>query len=262
MEPLVTVGLPIYNAEAYLAECIESIKAQTLKEFTVLAVLDCPTDNSASVLRKHADSRFHIVENESNLGLTATGNRMLDLCQTDFLARMDHDDIMFPERLQRQYDYLTSHPEIDVLGTYFDLIDKNGKVVAKPHKFGLTPEEIREEFRLTPALHHPTVMYRVASLRAIGGYFSQYSEDSSLWLKGLVLGLKYANLPDCLLHYRIHTSQTLSTQREQWLSALDAAYAEFGPQIWGDRAPDFVSGGTRAERLKRRIKRKLSSLFS
>jgi len=262
VEPLVTVGLPIYNAEAYLSECIESIKAQTLKEFTVLAVLDCPTDRSAKILRKHADSRFQIFENESNLGLTATGNRMLALCQTDFLARMDHDDIMLPERLQKQYDFLRLHPEIDVLGTYFDLIDKSGKVVAKPHKFGLTPEEIREEFRIYPALHHPTVMYRVARLKEIGGYFSKYSEDSSLWLKGLVIGLKYANLPDCLLHYRVHSKQTLSTQREHWLAALDDAYAEFGPQIWGDRAPNFVSGATRMERMKRRIKRKLSSLFT
>ncbi len=87
VEPLVTVGLPIYNAEAYLAECIESIKAQTLKEFVVLAVLDCPTDNSAEVLRRHADSRFQIIENPTNIGLAATCNRMLNMCETDLLAQ-------------------------------------------------------------------------------------------------------------------------------------------------------------------------------
>lgn len=262
MEPLVTVGLPIYNAEPYLAECIESIKAQTLKEFIVLAVLDCPTDNSAAVLRKHADSRFQIIENAKNIGLAATCNLMLDLCKTELLARMDQDDIMLPDRLRLQYDFMSSHPEIDVLGTYFDIIDEHGKKTGEPHKYGLTPEEIREEFRLTPALHHPTVMYRVARLKALGGYFSMYSEDSALWLKGLAHDYKYANLSDCLLHYRVHSNQMMSQLREPLLKALDDAYAEFGPKIWGDRAPDFVSGGTRAERLKRRIKRKLSSLFS
>ncbi|MCC6476932.1 glycosyltransferase, partial [bacterium] len=57
MTPLVTIGLPVYNTEKYLAECIESIKAQTLRDFEVIAILDCPTDHSAEILRKHADSR-------------------------------------------------------------------------------------------------------------------------------------------------------------------------------------------------------------
>ena len=262
MEPLVTVGLPIYNAEAYLAECIESIKAQTLKEFTVLAVLDCPVDGSAEVLRKHADSRFQIIENPQNIGLAATCNKMLELCQTELLARMDQDDIMFPDRLKLQYEFMLKHPAIDVLGTYFDIINEHGQKTADPHRFGLTPEAIREEFRITPALHHPTLMYRVERLKEIGGYFSKYSEDSALWLKGLAHGYQYANLPDCLLHYRVHSSQMMSRLREPSLKALDDAYAEFGPQIWGDRAPNFVSGGSRMERLKRRIKRKLSSLLS
>ncbi len=83
-----------------------------------------------------------------------------------------------------------------------------------------------------------------------------------LWLKGLSEGYKYANLPEVLLHYRVHSSQIMNRLRDKTLDALDAGYAEYGPQIWGDRAPDYVSGATRMERLKRRIKRKLSSLLS
>ena len=95
MTPLVTIGLPVYNTEKYLAECIESIKAQTLRDFEVIAILDCPTDHSAEILRKHADSRFRILENERNLGLAATMNRALQECSTVYLARMDADDKMY-----------------------------------------------------------------------------------------------------------------------------------------------------------------------
>lgn len=263
MKPLVTVGLPVYNAEKYLAECIESIKAQTLRDFTVLAVLDCPTDNSEAILRKHADERFQIIANERNIGLAATCNRMLDLCETGLLARMDADDIMHPERLQKQYEFMQSHPDIDVLGTYFDSIDEHGNRAAEVHPFATTPEGIREGYRNTPALHHPTLMYRVARVKELGGYpDSRVSEDSIMWLRGLALGFRYANLPEVLCSYRVHSSQMMNRLREPTLAALDAAYAEYGPRIWGDRAPDFVSGITRWERLRRRIKRNLSRLIS
>ncbi len=262
MEPLVTIGLPIYNAEAYLAECIESIKAQTLREFVVLAVLDGPTDDSASVLRKQADSRFQIIENMENLGVAKTSDLILHHCQTELIANMDSDDVMVHDRIEKQYGYMQAHPSIDMLGTYFDKIDRSGSRIELPYRFGVTPEEIREEFRLYPALHKPTLMCRTERIRQLGGYQSKYSEDSVMWLKGLANNYQYANLPECLHHYRIHSSSIMVRLREPSLKALDDAYAEFGPQIWGARAPDYVSGATRMERLKRRLKRNLSSLFS
>ncbi|MBK6911135.1 MAG: glycosyltransferase [bacterium] len=262
-QPLVTIGLPIYNAEAYLADCIESIKAQTLREFEVLAVLDGGTDRSAEILRKHADSRFRILDNGRNIGLAATCNRMLELCQTELLARMDSDDLMRPERLRRQYDFMQTHPDVDVLGTYFDTIDETGRVIAGPVAFSTTPEAIREEYRVQAALHHPTLMYRVKRIIELGGYpDSHVSEDTILWLRGLSQGFRYANLPEVHCSYRIHSSQMMNRLREATLAALDKAYADFGPQIWGDRAPDYVSGLNRWERLRRRLKRNLTRLIS
>ncbi len=263
MEPLVTVGLPIYNAEAYLAECIESIKAQTLKEFTVLAVLDCPIDGSAEVLRKHADSRFQIIENPQNIGLAATCNKMLELCQTELFARMDADDIMHPDRLQKQFDFMQSHPEIDVLGTYYVTIDHNGQQVADVYPSKTTPDELRQEFRVQCALQHPTVMFRVPRILELGGYpDSRVAEDLILWLHGLANNYRYANIPEPLLLYRVHSEGQMNRLRRESYEANDAAYAQYGPIIWGKDAPDYVAGVTRWERLQRRLKRNLKRLFS
>lgn len=263
MTPLLTVGLPIYNSAAYLAECIESIKRQTLKEFVVLAVLDQPTDNSEDVLRKHADSRFQILENPENIGLAATCNRILRECETELLARMDADDIMHPERLAKQFEFMQAHPEIDVLGTYFDIMDESGTITADPHPFCTTPDELREEFRTYIALHHPTLVYRVARLLELGGYpSSRVSEDSILWLKALSRDYKFANLPEVLLSYRVHRAQMMTRLREPSFLALERAYAEYGKQIWADRAPDYVCGDTKLERLRRRMKRNIKRLFS
>lgn len=262
MTPLLTVGLPVYNAEAYLAECIESIKAQTLRDFVVIAVLDGPTDRSAEILRKHADARFQIIENPSNLGLAATCNRLLELCETELLARMDADDIMFPERLERQYEFMQVHPEIDVLGTYVEEVNELGEVLRPPFPLGQTPEDLREEFRIRCALFHPSIVLRVPRIRALGGYpDTRVAEDLILFLRGLANGYKYANIPLPLLKYRIHQQSLMNREREPSYRVNDAAYAEYGPLIWGDRAPDFVAGLTPFERLKRRLKRNLSRLY-
>ncbi len=262
MDPLVTVGLPIYNAEAYLAECIESIKAQTLREFTVLAVLDGPTDNSEAILRKNADSRFQIIKNPGNLGIKITCNNMLELCPTELFARMDSDDIMWPQRLEIQVKFMQAHPEITVCGGQFDIIDVNGKRIQEPYPFATDPAAVREQFRISPAVHHPASIYRVEPLKKLGGFSTDFAEDNVLWLKAMAHGLQFANVPETVLSYRVHNTQMMSRRREQILSSIDQAYADYGPAIWGDRAPDFVSGATRVERLKRRIKRKLSHLFT
>ncbi|MCB1059911.1 MAG: glycosyltransferase [Calditrichaeota bacterium] len=263
LDPQVTVGLPVYNAEAYLVECLESIKAQTLKEFEVLAILDCPTDKSAEILRKHADSRFRIVENPKNLGLAATCNRLLELSQTELLARMDADDVMIPARLEKQVAFMHAHPEVDILGTQIEKIDEHGQHAGDTVPLATTPEGLREQFRTMCALWHPTIMFRVSRIQELGGYpDSRVAEDLILYLRGLSRDYLLTNLPDVLVKYRVHPEGQMNRLREASYAANDEAYAEYGPLIWGDRAPDFVAGRTRWERLRRRMKRNVSRLFN
>ncbi|MCL4305272.1 glycosyltransferase [bacterium] len=262
MTPLLTVGLPIYNAEAYLTECLQSIKTQTLKEFEVIAILDCPTDKSAEILRQHADSRFRILENERNLGTARTINRIIELSSTELLARMDSDDVMFPERLQRQFDYLNEHPEIAAVGSYFNKIDERSREIESPFVFPVTPDEIRERFREYVCFQHGAATFRLAPLRAVGGFDHTLAEDLYVTLKLLAGGYQLANIPEPLLSYRIHSQSITFAAEEATLRAADEAYRIYGPKIWGERAPDYVGGRTRLQRLRRRMKRNLSRMFT
>lgn len=259
--PAVTIGLAVYNAERYLKECVDSIIAQTFKDFEVIAVLDAPQDESETVLRRCADTRFRILINEKNIGQGPSANIILREAQCSLIARMDADDIMLPERIERQFAYMTEHPEIAVLGSHFDLIDQHGKVTEQGPGYPLDHEGIVETFRVKGVMHHPTVMYRKEKIMEAGAYDPElrYAEDLSLWLRCMIRGHKFANLPDTLLHYRIHNEQLMSSKLEQTLQAIDHLYAQYGLQIWGENAPDYVGGINKWHRLWRRIKRKLSN---
>ncbi|MBU1920458.1 glycosyltransferase, partial [bacterium] len=247
--------------EPYLKQCIDSIKQQTFDDFEVLAILDCPTDNSEVLLRELADERFRIIKNEKKLGLAACCNNILELSNCSLIARMDADDIMLPLRIERQLEFLTEHPDIDILGTYFEEIDPNGKQTAKPFPMPLKHEDILDAFRRMSVMHHPTVMYRRDRIRSLGGYDTTYplAQDLDLWFRCFLNNFRFANLPEVLLHYRVYPGRLTSRKLEIQLQMVDRAYAIYGKQIWGEQAPDFVSGINPWHRLWRRIKRKLSN---
>src|SRR5688572_25142970 len=108
--PCVTVLMPVYNAEKYLKEAIDSILQQTLTDFEFLIIDDGSTDASVRIIRSYADSRIRLVQNETNAGITVTLNKGIELAKAPLIARMDADDISYPMRLQRQYDFFLAHP--------------------------------------------------------------------------------------------------------------------------------------------------------
>jgi len=105
-KPLVTVLMPVYNAERFLSEAMDSILNQTLINFEFLIIDDGSHDSSLKIIRSYDDPRIRLVQNEKNLGISATLNKGINLASADLIARMDADDISYPERLQKQYDYL------------------------------------------------------------------------------------------------------------------------------------------------------------
>jgi glycosyltransferase involved in cell wall biosynthesis len=118
MTPTVTVLMSVYNSLPYLREAVDSILAQTYDAFEFLIVDDASTDGSRAVLHEYArkDPRIRILENDVNQGLGFCLNRGLEAAGTPWVARMDADDVAFPERLALQMQYLDAHPEVDVLG--------------------------------------------------------------------------------------------------------------------------------------------------
>ena len=116
---MVTIGLPFYNAEKYLALAIESVLQQTYTDWELLLLDDGSTDNSLSIAQSYAqkDSRIKVISDGKNKNLATRLNELPSLAQGLYLARMDADDMMHPARIERQLAVLETHPEIDVLGT-------------------------------------------------------------------------------------------------------------------------------------------------
>ena len=204
-DPRVTVLMPVKDAEPYLAEAVDSILAQTFRDFRLLAIDDGSTDGSAATLERYArdDQRVQVVRNERNEGLARTLAKGVELAQTELVARMDPDDVAVPERLERQVRYLADHPEVDVLGTWATDIDEKGNAL-RPRRAPLDHGAIVSALIFANPMIHPTVMFRRVVVLRAGSYDTsvRVAEDYNLWFRCVAAGARFANLGESLLWYR------------------------------------------------------------
>lgn len=233
---LVTIGLPVRNGERYLVEAVQSILHQTLQDFSVIVVLDGSTDNSEQILMDLGDDRFTILKRKESRGLSAAMNLVNQRAETHLVARMDADDVMLPGRLESQYHTMQGNAHVDVLGTWFDYIDKDSNPLSGPVRLPTQPDEIRAAMQSYTAIGHPTAMYRRERIMAIGGYDESFpqAQDIALWLKCLASGYNFANVPQVLLHYRQHDTQVSVTTPQGQDSGRRRALVAYGKQVWGE----------------------------
>jgi glycosyltransferase involved in cell wall biosynthesis len=206
--PAVSVVMSVWNAEAYVAESIESVLRQSFGDFELLIIDDGSSDRSAAIIARYAatDSRIRVLQNDSNLGLPASLNRGLQEARGELIARHDADDRSFRERLQKQVSFLRDHEEVVILGTQARVIDARGRTVRASDAFrACTPLGVRWQMLLTNPFFHGSVMFRRDVVRDCGGYDSavRYGEDYELWSR-ILPARNGANLPDVLLEYRVH----------------------------------------------------------
>src|SRR5258705_299739 len=154
---LVTVLMQVYNSERFLSEAIDSILNQTFTDFEFLIIDDGSTDNSLKIIKSYSDARIRLVQNEKNLGITATLNKGIVLARADLISRMDADDISYPERLQKQYEYLKDHPDCALLST-------QARVIAEDKQVEYIDDTNSDFFyynlTFSSPIFHPSVMYR------------------------------------------------------------------------------------------------------
>jgi glycosyltransferase involved in cell wall biosynthesis len=181
--PPITVLLPVYNAAPYLTAAVESILTQTCRDIELLAIDDGSTDASLSILESLAarDRRIRVVARE-NKGLVATLNQGLDLANGALIARMDADDIAYPDRLETQAAAFQEEPELCLTGMDVDCL--YGRRIKRTAARDVTPREIM----ITNIFHgffiHPTVMLNNVILKRAGlRYDPRYpdNEDFDLW---------------------------------------------------------------------------------
>ena len=128
-KPLVSVVMPLYNAEKYVGEAVESVLSQSYTNFELIIVNDASTDKSVAQVKRIVDRRIVIIENEKNLGIVASRNRGLALAKGKYIAVLDSDDIALPNRLEKQEAFLEANPEYGICGSYYHVINGNGKKI-------------------------------------------------------------------------------------------------------------------------------------
>jgi hypothetical protein len=205
--PKVTILLPVFNAEAYLNESVESILAQTFADFELLAINDGSTDRSEDILASFSDTRLKIINNDGNQGLVYTLNLGINLARGIYIARMDADDIALPERLALQIRFLDETSNVALVGGQAEFIDSNSKSFMLC-QLPQTHDEIITKIFSANCFVHPSVMFRANVISNLGGYREEalHAEDYDLWLR-IIEHYDVANLGEILVQYRIHPNQ-------------------------------------------------------
>jgi glycosyltransferase involved in cell wall biosynthesis len=232
VSPVISVLMCVYNGEKYIAEAIESILDQTFVDFEFIIINDGSNDKTEEIILSYKDSRIKYVKNDTNLRLQASLNKGLQLCSGEFIARMDADDVCYPERLFTQLNFLRQNPSIGVLGTGFSLINGEGNFFQDIH-FLSNPDLLQFTLFFFCPFAHPTIMMRAKIIKEHNGYRSEitHAEDYELWCR-LMFVTQFTNLEQPLiklrkhdtnasLDHKNHFAQTCEISRNAIMSFLD-----------------------------------------
>lgn len=224
--------MPVFNAEHTLHACLESILAQTVQDYEVIAVNDFSTDNSVGLMRAYKDARIHIFDNKPK-GIVSALNAGIGHCQSDIVARMDADDVMYSERLEKQLNVLHANPEITLCATqarkFPEAMVRAGYVeYMRWQNACLTKRDIANEIYIESPFAHPSVMFRKQRVLALGGYKDgEFPEDYELWLRLFHGGEHMMKLDEVLLDWResdTRLSRTSSRYSDEAFEKLRAKY--------------------------------------
>jgi len=227
--PLLSVLMPVYNAETYLSAAVKSILEQSYNNFDFIIINDGSTDNSLEILQNFSkkDKRIKLFSRE-NKGLVQTLNEGLAIIHTPFVARMDADDIALPTRFEKQMQYLIKNNDCLLLGTKVIVIDTDGDEICEMGNYFSHQEidrgllEEKGQF-----IYHPSVIFRKAIVDQLGGYRKEYPhvEDLDLFLRISELG-KIENLREPLLKYREHFNKVGHLHRNEQMTEINDVIKE------------------------------------
>jgi len=230
----VSIVLPVYNAAFTLKECLVSILGQTLQDWVLLAVDDGSADGSADVLQEfeRRDERIRVLS-PGRIGLVAAINLGYAAATTELVARMDADDIMHPDRLRKQAEYLRAHPGTEVLGTRVrifpdDAVDAGYREYLRWQNACLTPTQIADNIYVESPLANPSVMWRRSVFERHGPYRDgRFPEDYEFWLRLHAAGVQMAKLPEILLDWRESPDRTTRSDPRFSRDAFNRIRAEY-----------------------------------
>jgi len=203
MNPKISVIISAYNASGHLAQSVESILNQSFKDLELIIIDDASTDNTLDLIKKYAleDERIIYISNEKNLGPGKSRNKGIKAAKGEYIAIQDADDVSFPARLQLQYDFLQSHPDIFLVGGGTSNIAASGRKTTTFTPLTDEAESNKAFSRICPIVN-ATIMFRNGQRVLYRDKF-RYAMDYDLFLNLLSQGKRMTNLPAPLIKRRM-----------------------------------------------------------
>ena len=219
--PEISVLMPVFNAEKYLREALDSILQQTYQDFEFVIVDDGSTDSSPEILLRYAarDNRIHLITLPDNQGIQKALNCGLNQCQGYLVARQDADDVSTVTRLAVEKQFIDNRPGTAMVGTGMYVIDEVGKLLMIINDRPCSYPVVREFLKEGCPFVHGSVMFRRWAVKDLGGYSEdqkvKHAEDYDLWVR-LAKDHVVENIPDCCLYFhRNHGTKISSVHREE-----------------------------------------------
>jgi glycosyltransferase involved in cell wall biosynthesis len=246
LHPEVSILLPVHGDISFLYQTIDSVIRQTFVDFELIVINDRLDDHQVKKVSQliASDKRCRLVTSQG-FGLVSALNTGLELSLGSFIARIDSDDIMLPNRLEAQLNFLKSHPDVAVVGSQMIFIDANNSKIGKS-RYPTTSSDIVRTLTFQNCVGHPTVMFRKIEVMNVGSYvpFFQGAEDYDLWTR-VSLSRKIVNLNMYLTYYRITPGQySRQLGRKSELLSESIRYQTSYPQLFKPTLlRSFVSEG-------------------
>jgi len=243
--PRVSILMTVYNADAYVRDSVNSLVAQTFRDWELIAVDDGSKDASLTVLREYSDARIRVFPLEENIGRTPALRFAFDQAQGDYIAVLDADDISLPDRLLRQIEFLDLHPDIALVASWAQYIDEGGRVFDQ-FRPPTNQDELIDCLGWTNPIVHSSAMYRRKLAREVGGYPSDivWAQDFGLIL-ALAQHYKIAMIGEYLCQLRVLADSMTRSQKNKILVASEAL-------VLFRRAAKLLQMSEKGRRLNRR----------
>lgn len=233
-QPLVSILIPVYNAQDTIVKCVESCLKQTYKNIEIVVCNDASNDKTLEKLNQYT-GKIRVIKNETNSGISFSRNKLLNEAKGEFIAWIDADDWMLENRIKTQIEFMLQHNEIDICGSSIIILNQKNEVRQVQDS-----NLIEEKLWFSNCIFQPTVMSKNFYKNEQIFYSTEYDymEDYELWYR-LRKIKKFYNLNTALTVYKMPTEAELLTKHKDY--SFDAKMNKIWQIKWSDRGISSLS---------------------
>ena len=218
----ISVIMPVYNSETFLKDSINSILKQTFIDFDFIIIDDGSTDNTEIIIKSFNDNRIKYLKTDHH-GISSALNYAINYSNSEYIIRMDADDIALPDRIEKQISYMKNNPHLDITGCGMLIIDEDNELIGKK-KLPFDSKQILSTMPFYCTVMHPTFCFKKSAFLKLKGYRNNfiYAQDYDFLLRSISLGLTIDNLNYNLVKYRMYKKGNLKKMYNQMRYTLIA----------------------------------------